>query len=364
MAYQLSTSPAPIAIRPTTRPGGRGTVIRARAPLRISFAGGATDMPSYYLEHGGAVLVSTINRYAFVTLCPTDEPEIRIQSLDFDLTVKYGIDEEPIFDGVMDLAKAAVRRLNPQNSQAGLDLYLQSDAPAGSGLGGSASLTAAVLGALADFANVRLDRYELAEAAFLIERTDLQISGGRQDQYAAIFGGFNLIEFSRDGVTVNPLRIPPDTLSDLEYHLVLCYTGKTRLSAGLIDKQDELLRQGRSDTVDGLGALRRLAYDMKDALLKARLGGFAEMLDQAWASKLKVNPEISDSGIDEMYTEARRHGALGGKLLGAGGGGYLLLFCEGGKKRAVRERLEALGGQFADFSFTQEGLQTWESRCL
>ncbi len=364
MVYQLSTSAAPIAIRPTTKTGGRGAIIRARAPLRISFAGGATDMPSYYMEHGGAVLVSTINRYAFVTLCPRPDPEIGIQSLDFDLIVKYRIDEEPIFDGVLDLAKAAVRRLSPQDGHAGLDLYLQSDAPAGSGLGGSASLTSAVLGALANFTGVRLDRYELAEMAYVIERTDLKISGGKQDQYAVTFGGFNLIEFSRDGVTVNPLRIPAETLSDLEYHLMLCYTGKTRLSAGIIDRQDALYRQGRGETLEGLGALRQLAYDMKDALLKGRLGDFAAMLDSAWASKLKVNPDITDSGIDDMYREARRRGALGGKLLGAGGGGYLLLFCEGGRKRSVREALEGMGGQFADFSFTQEGVQTWESSCV
>jgi D-glycero-alpha-D-manno-heptose-7-phosphate kinase len=360
VAYKLSTYATPTATLPTTS----GALIRARAPLRISFAGGTTDMVSYYVEHGGAVLASTINRYAFVSLCPRDDTQIQIQSLDFDLTVKYRIDEEPIFDGVLDLAKAAVRRLNSPANHMGLDLYLQSDAPAGSGLGGSASLAAAVLGALADFARVRLDRYEMAELAYTIERTDLGISGGKQDQYAAVFGGFNLIEFSREGVVVTPLRIAPETLSDLEYHLMLCYTGKTRLSAGLIDKQERLYRQGRGETLEGLGALRQLAYDMKDALMKGRLTDFAIMLDHAWASKLKVNREITDSGIDEMYAEARRCGVLGGKLLGAGGGGYLLLFCEGGKKRALRERLEALGGQFADFSFTQEGLQTWQSACL
>jgi D-glycero-alpha-D-manno-heptose-7-phosphate kinase len=321
-------------------------------------------MPSYYVEHGGAVLVSTINRYAFVTLSPRDDAQIQIRSLDFDLIVKYQIDEKPMFDGVLDLAKAAVLRLASPDVHTGFDLYLQSDAPAGSGLGGSASLTAAVLGALADFVHVRLDRYELAELAYTVERLDLSISGGKQDQYVAVFGGFNLIEFSRQGVVVTPLRIAPETLSDLEYHLMLCYTGKTRLSAGLIDKQEQFYSQGREETLEGLAALRQLAYEMKDALMKGKLGDFADLLDHAWKNKLKTNPDITDSGINEMYAEARRCGALGGKLLGAGGGGYLLLFCEGGRKRLVREKLEALGGQFADFSFTQEGLQTWQSTCL
>jgi len=339
-------------------------IIRTKAPLRISFAGGTTDMPSYYMEHGGAVLCSTINRYAFVTLRPRDDGQIQIQSLDFDLTVKYHIDEEPIFDGILDLAKAAVGRLSSGSNHTGLDLYLQSDAPAGSGLGGSASLTVAVLGALAYYTNVRLDRYQMAELAYTIERSDLSISGGKQDQYAVVFGGFNLIEFSKEGVAVTPLRIPKEILNDLEYHLMLCYTGKTHLLAGLIDRQEQLYREGRRETLESLHALHQLAYDMKDTLLKGKLGEFASMLDFAWTSKVKANPEITDSGIDEMYAEARKAGAQGGKLLGSGGGGYLLLFCEGGKRRTVREKLEALGGQFADFSFADEGFQTWESSCL
>lgn len=338
-------------------------IIRAKAPLRISFAGGTTDMPSYYMQHGGAVLVSTINRYAFVTLSPRNDAHIQIQSLDFDFNVKYRIDEEPIFDGVLDLAKAAVRRLSSQANHAGLDLYLQSDAPAGSGLGGSASLATAILGALADYINIRLDRYEMAELAYAIERLDLGISGGKQDQFAAVFGGFNLLEFSKEGVVVTPLRIHTEILNDLEYHLMLCYTGKTRLSAGLIDRQEQFYRDGRHETLEGLRALHQLAYDMKAALLRGRLQDFAAMLDFAWTSKVKVSPGITDSRIDEMYAEARKGGALGGKLLGAGGGGYLLLFCEGSQKRTVREKLEALGGQFADFSFVEEGLQVWQSVC-
>jgi len=339
-------------------------VIRAKAPLRISFAGGTTDMPSYYMEHGGAVLVSTINRYAFVTLRPRDDGQIHILSLDFDLTVKYQVEEEPIFDGILDLAKATVRRVGAQVNHTGLDLYLQSDAPAGSGLGGSAAMTVATLAAVGDYGNVRLDRYEMAELAYAIERFDLNISGGKQDQYASVFGGFNLIEFSKDGTVVTPLRIPKDVLNDLEYHLMLCYTGKTRLSAGLIDKQEQYYQERRSETVQGLKTLRTLCFEMKDALLQGKLSEFGELLDVAWASKLKVNPDITDSQIDEMYDVARRNGAIGGKLLGAGGGGYLLLFCEGGKKRTLREKLEKLNGQFTEFSFTEDGLQVWGSTCF
>ncbi len=339
-------------------------IVRARVPLRISFAGGTTDMPSYYMLHGGAVLAATINRYTLVTLRPRTDNEVHIRSIDFDLIVKYRLDEEPIYDGVLDLAKAAVRRLNSHSNGMGLDLYLQSDAPAGSGLGGSASLTVAVLGALAHLLGLRLDNYQMAELAYTVERIDLRISGGKQDQYASVFGGFNLIEFSPDTVVVNPLRIPAAVLNDLESHLLLCYTGKTRLSAGLIDRQEQLYQQGRPETLSGLHALRQLAYGMKDSLLRGHLDQFAEALDAAWVNKLRVNPTITDSTIDEMYAVARRAGALGGKLLGAGGGGYLLLFCEVDRKRTVREQLEKLGGQFSDFSFCDGGLQTWESSCL
>lgn len=348
---------------PTTKRSGDTTSIRAKAPLRISFAGGGTDLPSYYMEHGGAVLCSTINRYASVSVAPRQDNQIQICSLDFDLSVKYHIDEEPIYDGAMDLVKVAIRRLSLQEDRRGFDLYVESDAPAGSGLGGSASLTIAVLGALAELTGRRLSKYEIAELAYSIERNDLGISGGKQDQYTTAFGGFNLIEFSQDRVVVNPLRIDRGTLNDLEQHLMLCYTGKTRFSAGLIDKQERYFQERRSETIEGLHALRRLAFDMKDALVTGNLADFAGLLDYAWASKLKVNPEITDESISEMYAVARQNGVIGGKLLGAGGGGYLLLFCEVGKKRIVREKLEKLGGQFTDFAFVEEGLQIWQSTC-
>jgi D-glycero-alpha-D-manno-heptose-7-phosphate kinase len=369
VAYKLSPYRTRTAIRPTTSL----SLIRARAPLRISFAGGGTDLPSYYQEHGGTVLCSTINRYASVTLVPRHDQQVHICSLDFDLIVKYGLDEEPIYDGALDLAKAAIARLNGRPSGdggdgrlaggRGLDLYLQSDAPPGSGMGGSASMTIAVIGVLAEMAGRRLDKYDMAELAYAVERSDLGISGGRQDQYTTAFGGFNLIEFSKERVVVNPLRIDRDVLNDLEEHLMLCYTGGTRFSAGLIDKQEGLYREGRVETLEGLGELRRIAYAMKDALLTANLREFGALLDVAWKSKQRANPDITDETITEMYETARRSGASGGKLLGAGGGGYLLLFCEVGRRRDVREKLERMGGQFTDFAFREDGLQVWRSAC-
>lgn len=341
----------------------RSALVRARSPLRLSFAGGGTDVPSYYTDHGGAVLVSTINRYAYVTLVPRADDEVRIGSLDFDLAVKYYLSEGPIYDGILDLAKAAIQRVRG-NAPAGLDLYVQNEAPAGSGLGGSSTLTTAIIGALLELSGTRLTPYEIAELAYTIEREDLKISGGKQDQYAAAFGGFNLVEFSCEKIVVTPIRIPPWIQNDLEYHLMLCYTGKTRLSAGLVDRQVRYYQEGRPETLEGMKNLHRLAYAMRDTLVRGQLGEFAEQLHEAWMSKLKMNPHVTDEYIDEIYTVARQHGALGGKLLGAGGGGYLLLFCEIGKKRVIREKLEHLGAQFTEFSFDNHGLQTWQSQCL
>jgi D-glycero-alpha-D-manno-heptose-7-phosphate kinase len=216
-----------------------------------------------------------------------------------------------------------------------------------------------------EFKGIVLDNPGLAELAYTIERFDLGISGGKQDQYQVTFGGFNLIEFNKEAVLVTPLRLPKVVLNDLEHHLVICYTGKTHTSAHIIDNLDEYIRSRRPATMEGLRHLHEMVYSLKDALLEGRLGEMAEMLDYAWKLKLQLNPpEVTDPFIDELYEEAKKSGALGGKLLGAGGGGFLLLFCESNKKRVVRERLEQLGCQFAPFSFVDKGLESWRSSQL
>lgn len=338
-----------------------GDIVRAKSPLRISFVGGGTDLPHYYEEHGGAVLSSTVNRYAYVTLYPREDQEVLIRSLDLGYAVKYNVDKGPVYDGLLDLAKAAIARLG---SDQGMELDVRSDAPAGSGLGGSSAVTAAVIGAVGVYTGAPLTSYELAELNYEVERADLGIAGGRQDQYATTFGGFNLIEFHKDRVLVNPLRIDRDILNDLEAHLLLCYTGGVRTNLGLIDKQVRLYQEGRETTLAGMDRLHQLAYEMKEALLTARLNRFGEMLDEAYASKKRMNPHVAEGTIvDALYETAKEHGAIGGKLCGAGGGGYLLLYCETGRQNDVRRALEAIGGQFTDFAFDGYGLQTWRSRC-
>ena len=336
------------------------TVIRAKSPLRISFAGGGTDLPEYYQRHGGAVLSCTINRYSHVTLYPRSDAEIRIRSLDVGFSVRYELGREPISDGVSDLARAAIRRMG---TQAGFELDVQTEAPRGSGLGGSSAMTSAVIGAVMEYTGVVLDSYELAELNYAVERLDLGVAGGKQDQYATTFGGFNVIEFLKDRVVVTPLRIPQDLLNDLEAHLMLCYTGKVRPGLGLVEAQLGYFREGRADTLRGMQRLHELAHEMKEALLKRRLLDFGRLLHEVHESKRLMNPLAIDDAVERLYAEACRHGAVGGKLLGAGGGGYLLVFAESDRRHELRVALEAAGGQVVDFGFDQHGLQVWRSTC-
>ena len=338
------------------------TVIRARAPLRISFVGGGTDLPHYYEEHGGAVLSSTINRYAFATLRPRNDDAIRITALDGGQTATYHLgDDDSDSDGVFDLVRAVIRRVGVNK---GFDLDLRSDAPRGSGLGGSSAMTAAILAALIEYLGVVLDSYEIAELNYTVERLDLGIAGGKQDQYATTFGGFNLIEFSKDHVEVTPLRLPPHVLNDLEHHLILCYTGKIRPTLGLVESRVHAYQRGDRKVLEGMRRLHRMVYEAKEFLLKGRLHDFGELLDEGMINKKKMNPHVSTPFIDELYATAKRSGAIGGKLLGAGGGGYLLLMVSDRCRFQVIESLQNSGGVITDFSFQDRGFNAWRSRYL
>lgn len=338
------------------------TVIRARAPLRISFVGGGTDLPHYFEEHGGAVLSSTINRYAFATLRPRNDDAIRIAALDSGQTAVYQLcDDTSDADGVFDLVRAAIRRVGVRK---GFDLDLRSDAPRGSGLGGSSAMTAAILGTLIEYLGVVLDQYDIAELNYTIERMDLGIAGGKQDQYATTFGGFNLIEFSKDHGHVTPLRLPAHVLHDLEQHLVLCYTGKVRPTLGIVQSRVMAYQRGDSNVLDGMKRLHNMVYEAKEFLLKGRLQDFGALLDEGMTIKKTMNSNISSPFIDALYETAKKSGALGGKLLGAGGGGYLLLMVTERRRFEVIENLQNAGGVITDFSFQDSGLNTWRSHCF
>lgn len=335
-------------------------IIRAKAPLRISFAGGGTDVPPYPEREGGCVLNATIDNFAWGSLTPRDDDQIRIESADVGVSLSYTVDSEMAFDGQLDLAKAAILRLGAKNSH-GFDVFLHSDAPPGSGLGSSSALMVGLVGLVKEFKNLPLTDYEVAHLAYVIERQDLGIQGGLQDQYASSFGGFNFIEFEKDRVVVNPLRISREVLNELEHNLLLCYTGTTRRSDHIIEDQTRRYEKNEDGTVLALRQQKQLALDMKNALLQHRLNDFGDLLHSAWESKKNLSPKISNGVIDGMYEEARKQGALGGKMTGAGGGGYMLFYCLFEKKHKVAAALRRLGAVTTEFGFDNHGLQVWRA---
>ncbi len=336
-------------------------LFRAKAPLRLSFAGGGTDVPPFPEREGGLVLNATINRYAYGTLAPRSDRDIRIESLDLGLAVKYGADDPVTLDGKLDLVKAAILKLGDRHS-GGFDLVLRSSAPPGSGLGSSSTMMVALIGLLKEFHGLALTDYEIAHTAYVVERQEVGLKGGLQDHYAATFGGFNFIEFYSDRVIVNPLRVKLDTVNELEHNLLLCNTGQTRLADRIIDDQVTRFEAGAEETLRGLRMQKELATEMKAALLQGRLDAFGEQLGSAWDYKKKLSPKITNPFIDEIYAEAIKHGALGGKVTGAGGGGYMVFYCDSRRKHRVAEALVRLGTTVAEVSFDFDGLATWRVR--
>lgn len=334
-------------------------VIRGRAPLRISFGGGGTDVSPFCEEKGGAILGSTINKYAYCSIIPREDDQIIVHSLDFDMTVKYNTKENYVYDGSLDLVKAALKRMNLNK---GCEVYIQCDAPPGSGLGTSSTVMVAMLRAMAKWKGEELDGYALANLAYEVEREELGIAGGYQDQYAATFGGFNFIEFhGKNNVVVNPLRIRKEIIQELEYNLLLCYTGNIHVSANIIKDQVSNYKKKDDEVLLAMCNVKALAYAMKDELLKGNLNSFGKLLDYGWQSKKKMSTKITNPQIDELYDTAIKAGALGGKLLGAGGGGYILMYCPYNIRHKVAAQMERAGGQLADWNFELRGSRSWRT---
>jgi D-glycero-alpha-D-manno-heptose-7-phosphate kinase len=343
-------------------------IYRSKAPLRISFAGGGTDVSPYPEERGGAVLNCTIDKYAYVTLeiGPERQGATTVESLDFGLTANYQRPSDLVYNGELDLIKAALRVLRPgvvgEATAESLRMFLHSDAPPGTGLGGSSAMCVALTGAFQEYLRETWTTYEVAELAYRIERTELGITGGRQDQYAAAFGGFNFMEFDRSRTIVNPLKISPEVTNELAYRLLLAYAGGGHFSNELLDRQAKGYAERRRTTVEALDATKSLAIDMKNELLRGNLDEMGRLLDEGWRLKKQFADGISNPQVDGLYGKAREAGALGGKLVGAGGGGFILLFCDAGRRAQVGRAVEAAGGRVSGFSLEMSGLQTWKVR--
>jgi D-glycero-alpha-D-manno-heptose-7-phosphate kinase len=334
-------------------------MVRARAPLRLSFAGGGTDVSPYADSRGGCVLNATISRYVYGTLVPKSERSIGVRSFDYGTVVYWTQEEHFRYDGQLDLVKAVLKRFELDKFRTeGFDLFVHADAPPGSGLGSSSTFTVALLGLFRELLGLSITPAGMAKLAFDIERNDVGIKGGRQDQYAAAFGGFNFMEFDGNEVVVTPLRLSAFITNELEYNLILCFTG-SRESQPIIDSQMQSATRNEPEPLAAMDQVKAIAIEMKKALLAGDLDRFGAMLHEAWLQKKKMAKGITTPRIDELYEEARKAGAIGGKITGAGGGGHLLLYCPFNKRHVVRERLSALGASITDFRFDQVGMQTW-----
>jgi D-glycero-alpha-D-manno-heptose-7-phosphate kinase len=327
--------------------------VRAVAPLRISFAGGGTDVPPYPATDGGMVLSATIRRYASAKVRVRDDRRYQVESLDLMARAAYER-HELVFDGHLDLVKAVLASLDPAH---GLDLELATDAPPGSGLGSSSALVVAMLAAVGRACGRRWSPAELARTAYQVERVDLKIEGGMQDQYAAAFGGLNVIEFHGDDVTVRPLALPGETLERLERSLLLAWSGTARSDAGILRRQVDGVIAGAPASLAALGAIKQLAEAMRAALAAGDLAAFAEGLHQGWQQKRRLASGVATPRLDELYAVGRKAGAAGGKVLGAGGGGFMLFCCPEGRRERVMAALEAAGAPPSTVEFDDRGVR-------
>ena len=334
---------------------------RSKAPLRIGLAGGGTDVSPYSDLYGGAILNATVSLYAYANIEPIAEKKILLQAMDRHEVQQYDWSKELPIDGQLDLLKGVYNRIQQQYGmpETGFKLSTFVDAPAGSGLGTSSTLVVAIVGAFVEMLRLPLGEYDIAHLAYDIERIDLKMAGGKQDQYAATFGGVNYMEFYGDNVVVNPLRIKQQYLFELENNLVLYYTATSRESAKIIEKQSQNVVSKQEKPIDAMHQLKRQAQLMKEALLKGRLHEIGEILDFGFQQKKQMAEGISNSLMDEIYEAAKKAGATGGKISGAGGGGFMTFYCPANTKYGVIEKLNEFGGFVKNYQFVDHGLTSW-----
>lgn len=340
------------------------TTFRSKAPLRIGLAGGGTDVSPYTDLYGGAILNASISLSAYASLVPTKDGKVTLQAFDRNETANLDLAPSLPINGQLDLLKGVYNRIARDFpfSCHGFQLSTFVDAPAGSGLGTSSTLVVAILGAFAEMLKLPLGDYDIAHLAFDIERNDLGLAGGRQDQYAATFGGVNFMEFYKDDkVIVNPLRIRQQYMHELENNLVLYFTATSRESASIIKEQVKNVSNKNSESIEAMHQLKEQAKMMKEALLKGKLNEFGDILDFGFQQKRKMASNISNSRVEEIYEAAKNAGATGGKISGAGGGGFMIFYCPGNSNYAVKKALMNFGGEVKNYNFSKYGLTTWTS---
>ncbi len=339
------------------------SIIRSKAPLRLGLAGGGTDLDSYSSIYGGVVLNVTINMYAHCTIEQTDKNFIEFNAIDLGIKETYNIEPFLQISNKLPLHCGVYNRVIKDYNNGipfGLKVTTYSDAPAGSGLGTSSAVVVAILKAYIELLKLPLGEYDVAHLAYEIERKDLNLAGGKQDQYAATFGGFNFIEFYKeDRVIVNPLRIRQWMKDELEESIILFFTGKSRESANIIREQIKSTSENKKQNLDGMHELKEAAYKMKEALLKGDIDGIALELKNGWNAKKKTSNVISSPLIDKIYQSALDNGAKAGKISGAGGGGFMMFIIDPLRRIEVTNALLRFNGKIQNVEFVNHGTRGW-----
>lgn len=323
-----------------------------RAPVRISFAGGGTDLPAYYSQYGGAVVSTSIDKYFYVFLNVNADDAIQITSSDYRTFYRHDADTPMLFDGDLSLPRAI---LNHFGLARGVSMFLASEIPPGTGLGSSSTVAVAIIKAVTTARGLMLSKQQIAELACQIEIEKLREPIGKQDQYASAFGGLNLIQFANDGVTVEPINLAPETRRQLEKNILLFFTGATRAASSILREQKQSSEQKDTRVIEAHHAVKAMAFEVKGYLERGDLPAFGKLLDRVWQHKKQFAAGVSNSLIDECYALALQNGALGGKITGAGGGGFLMIYCEPEFQAPVTQSLESRGLKRMDFRFESEG---------
>ena len=338
-------------------------IVRSKAPLRLGLAGGGSDVSPYSELYGGNVLNATINLAAYCSIEPLNRPVIRVNAADAGVREEISLGTGPVNTGALlidGVYNRVIRDFGPIPSP-GFAITTYNDAPAGSGLGTSSTMVVCILKCFAEWMGIPLGDYELARLAYEIERKDLLLAGGKQDQYAAAFGGFNFMEFlPSDMVIVNPLRIKDWIISELEGSMLLYFTGRSRFGADIIAEQQKATRSGEGKAVEAMHRIKQSAIDMKLALLQGDMARFASILGQAWEDKKKMAGAITNPMIQEAFDVAMGAGAISGKVSGAGGGGFMMIMVPPEHRVAVIEALSKLPGKVVPFQFTDKGAVAWK----
>jgi len=331
---------------------GGPPVLIARAPLRLSLAGGGTDLEAYYSKYGGAVVSTTIDKYFYVILTLNDSNHIQVSSSDYRTFYRHPLDGPPLWDGDLSLPKVIIDHFG---TSTGLSVFLASQVPPGTGLGSSSTVAVALIKAMSVLCNTPMTRQQTAELACEVEIEKLKMPIGKQDQFASAFGGLNFIQFNPDGVVVEPITLAADLRAELEGRLMLFFTGRSRDSAQILGEQKRSSERNRAGVIDALHVLKNTALAIRNDLLRGEIETLGDYLHQSWIAKRQLASGITDPWIDQWYQVARDAGARGGKIAGAGGGGFLLLYCDRQYQERVTDALQAQGLHRMDFRFESGG---------